>query len=169
MPAAKEPPPPTPLSSGLEKLLRSLIFYALLFTCVVIAIGVSYTVILYLARQSVLDEVTNPDAIAEARSLHDYTRELRDIAKMLDAIAKEDEPSPSDAFSRRLNDLRRRMRQFPHDSEALSALMQTGDRLLAWAANPEDPTAGTRAHDALTHAETAVTNRIETLNVPDSP
>jgi hypothetical protein len=153
----------------LEKLLRSLIFYALLFTCVVIAIGVSYTVILHLARQSVNEQAIDPDAIAEARSLQDYARELRDITAMLEEISKEEKSSPSTAFSRRLNDLRRRMRQFPHDSNALNALMQTGDRLLAWAANPENPAANTRAHDALTHAEAAVDSRIETMNLPNSP
>ncbi len=168
MPAAKGPQPPSPIQFVAEKLTRSLIYYASLFICVVIAIGVSYSLILHLARESVQDQAPGPLAIAEARSLQDYCQELRDITAMLEKIRKEDDAPPSNAFSRRLNDLRRRMRQYPHDSDALNALIQTGDGLIAWAAAPGEKGSRDRVRDALTQAESAVKLRIETLNVSDS-
>jgi len=165
MPDAKGSAPTPPIRSTAEKVLRSLIYYSALLSCVVIAITVSYTVILQMARDSVQDQVPDQDALREARALSDYVRELSDISNLLADVAKEGHSPPSDAFSRRLNDLRRRMRQFPHDSDALNTLMQTGDRLVAWAAIPGDERARDRAQDALNQAETAVKQRVKVLDV----
>ncbi len=167
MPAAKGPPIHSPIRSSVEKLLRKLFYYTALIACVILTIAVSYSVILHLARDSVRDEPSNPEAVAEVRSLRDFERELREISAALERIAKQDE-ALTEAFSRRLNDLRRRMHQFPKDSDALSALIQCGDRLLAWTATPTDEAARSRAAESLVRARAAVKERVTTLNVPDS-
>ncbi len=166
MPAAKKNPPTAPLQAVAERLIRSLIYYAALFTCVVVAIGVSYSVILRLAHDSVRDQAADPEAVSEARSLHDYAKELREIATALTTASRDGEPPLSDAFSRRLNDLRRRMLRFPKDSDALNKLIQTGDRMITWAAAPKDEAARRRALETLADAETAVKLRLKTLGVP---
>lgn len=167
MPAADGPPSHSNIQSATDKLLRALLYYTALLTCVILTIGVSYTVILHLARDSVRDQTQNPDAIAEARSLNDFKRELQEIGAALDKVAKNREES-SEVFSRRLNDLRRRMHRFPKDSESLNVLIRTGDYLLAWSSTPQDEAARDRAKEALLQAESAVKQRIELLNVPES-
>ena len=166
MPAAPKTPPTAPVQAVAERLIRSLIYYAALFTCVVIAIGVSYSVILRLARDAVSVQAADPEAVSEARSLQDYAKELREIATTLTLASRDGEPPVSDAFTRRLNDLRRRMLRFPKDSDALNQLIQTGDRMTTWAASPKDDAARRRALDTLAGAESAVTQRLQTLGVP---